>query len=196
MKKMSLLAASVAIALTGCGGGSGSDNTSTAQSGLEITAIDGYLKNAAVWVDTNENLVLDTGEDTKLDVVTNEYGKFTLPEEYKSQTVFIQAFAGQTEDTTRGIVTETFSLASTSGSSVVNPMTNMVVSKVAKQLASDPTLDVVAAKKAAKEEVVAKLTQSGLNVDASMIFGDYIAKADESKEAQALNAIGEALVDN
>ncbi|MCG6243814.1 hypothetical protein K6U55_17475, partial [Vibrio diabolicus] len=112
MKKMSLLAASVAIALTGCGGGSGSDNTSTAQSGLEITAIDGYLKNAAVWVDTNENLVLDTGEDTKLDVVTNEYGKFTLPEEYKSQTVFIQAFAGQTEDTTRGIVTETFSLAS------------------------------------------------------------------------------------
>lgn len=196
MKKMSLLAASVAIALTGCGGGSGSDNTSTAQSGLEITAIDGYLKNAAVWVDTNENLVLDTGEDTKLDVVTNEYGKFTLPEEYKSQTVFIQAIAGQTEDTTRGIVTETFSLASTSGSSVVNPMTNMVVSKVAKQLASDPTLDVVAAKKAAKEEVVAKLTQSGLNVDASMIFGDYIAKADESKEAQALNAIGEALVDN
>lgn len=196
MKKMSLLAASVAIALTGCGGGSGSDNTSTAQSGLEITAIDGYLKNAAVWVDTNENLVLDTGEDTKLDVVTNEYGKFILPEEYKSQTVFIQAVAGQTEDTTRGIVTETFSLASTSGSSVVNPMTNMVVSKVAKQLASDPTLDVVAAKKAAKEEVVAKLTQSGLNVDASMIFGDYIAKADESKEAQALNAIGEALVDN
>ncbi|HCE2375524.1 putative Ig domain-containing protein [Vibrio parahaemolyticus] len=196
MNKMSLLAASVAIALTGCGGGSGSDNTSTTQSGLEITAIDGYLKNAAVWVDTNENLVLDTGEDTKLDVVTNEYGKFTLPEEYKSQTVFIQAVAGQTEDTTRGIVTETFSLASTSGSSVVNPMTNMVVSKVAKQLASDPTLDVVAAKKAAKEEVVAKLTQSGLNVDASMIFGDYIAKADESKEAQALNAIGEALVDN
>lgn len=196
MKKMSLLAASVAIALTGCGGGSGSDNTSTAQSGLEITAIDGYLKNAAVWVDTNENLVLDIGEDTKLDVVTNEYGKFTLPEEYKSQTVFIQAVAGQTEDTTRGIVTETFSLASKSGSSVVNPMTNMVVSKVAKQLASDPTLDVIAAKKAAKEEVVAKLTQSGLNVDASMIFGDYIAKADESKEAQALNAIGEALVDN
>lgn len=196
MKKMSLLAASVAIALTGCGGGSGSDNTSTAQSGLEITAIDGYLKNAAVWVDTNENLVLDTSEDTKLDVVTNEYGKFTLPEEYKSQTVFIQAVAGQTEDTTRGIVTETFSLASTSGSSVVNPMTNMVVKKVAKQLASDPTLDVVAAKKAAKEEVVAKLTQSGLNVDASMIFGDYIAKSDESKEAQALNAIGEALVDN
>ncbi|MGS6582526.1 putative Ig domain-containing protein [Vibrio diabolicus] len=196
MKKMSLLAASVAIALTGCGGGSGSDNTSTAQSGLEITAIDGYLKNAAVWVDTNENLVLDTGEDTKLDVVTNEYGKFTLPEEYKSQTVFIQAVAGQTEDTTRGIVTETFSLASKSGSSVVNPMTNMVVSKVAKQLASDPTLDVIAAKKTAKEEVVAKLTQSGLNVDASMIFGDYIAKADESKEAQALNAIGEALVDN
>ncbi|HCH1190922.1 TPA: hypothetical protein NKP78_001399 [Vibrio parahaemolyticus] len=196
MNKMSLLAASVAIALTGCGGGSGSDNTSTTQSGLEITAIDGYLKNAAVWVDTNENLVLDTSEDTKLDVMTNEYGKFTLPEEYKSQTVFIQAVAGQTEDTTRGIVTETFSLASTSGSSVVNPMTNMVVSKVAKQLASDPTLDVVAAKKAAKEEVAAKLTQSGLNVDASMIFGDYIAKADESKEAQALNAIGEALVDN
>ncbi|MFW0963810.1 hypothetical protein ACEV9L_12175 [Vibrio parahaemolyticus] len=196
MNKMSLLAASVAIALTGCGGGSGSDNTSTAQSGLEITAIDGYLKNAAVWVDTNENLVLDTSEDTKLDVMTNEYGKFTLPEEYKSQTVFIQAVAGQTEDTTRGIVTETFSLASTSGSSVVNPMTNMVVSKVAKQLASNPTLDVVAAKKAAKEEVAAKLTQSGLNVDASMIFGDYIAKADESKEAQALNAIGEALVDN
>ncbi|UUM30671.1 putative Ig domain-containing protein [Vibrio japonicus] len=200
MKKLSLLAASVAIALTGCGGSDNDDSststTQSSQSGVEITAIDGYLKNAAVWVDTNENLILDISEDTKLDIVTNEYGKFTLPEKYKSQTVFIQAVAGQTEDTTRGFITEDFSLASTSGSTVVNPMTNMVVKKVANQLKVDSTLDIETAIKEAKKAVVEAVTKSGLKVDASMIFGDYIAKADESKEAQALNAIGEVLVDN
>ncbi|MCV3262288.1 hypothetical protein OGZ01_00250 [Vibrio harveyi] len=53
MNKVSLLAASVAIALTGCGGSdSGSSNNN---SGVVITGFDGYFKEAVVFEDVNNN---------------------------------------------------------------------------------------------------------------------------------------------
>ncbi|MDN3684110.1 hypothetical protein QW180_10305 [Vibrio sinaloensis] len=46
MKKISLLATSVAIALTGCGGGSGggSSDGNTTRDGVVLTGFDGYFK--------------------------------------------------------------------------------------------------------------------------------------------------------
>ena len=104
MKKVSLLAASVAFALTGCGGSDG-DSSGATPGGVVITAIDGYLENAQVWVDTNDNLKLDS-EDKKLDSNTNANGEITLPNEYKDKAIFIKAIAGQTIDKTRGLVVE------------------------------------------------------------------------------------------
>ena len=46
----------------------------------------------------------------------------------------------------------------------------------------------------AEEKVVDSVTSSGLTASQELIFGDYIA--DDSEQAQALNAIGETLVDN
>ena len=104
MKKMSLLAASVALALTGCGSdsnnsgttsngdssgsASGGNSSGKAPSGIVITAIDGYLQNAEVWVDTDGNFKLDPS-DKKLNVKTNVEGQFPLPNEYKDSVVFI-----------------------------------------------------------------------------------------------------------
>ncbi|ROV61384.1 hypothetical protein EGH82_05170 [Vibrio ponticus] len=54
MKKLSLLAASVAVALTGCGGGDGSGSSSdnsSGNSGVTVTAFDGYFKNAVMFID-------------------------------------------------------------------------------------------------------------------------------------------------
>ncbi|UPR47406.1 hypothetical protein ITG13_14070 [Vibrio cyclitrophicus] len=185
MKKVSLLAASVAIALSGCGGSDGGSSNEATPGGIVITAIDGYLENAQVWIDTNGNLKLDS-EDKQLDSNTNENGEITLPNEYKDKAVFIKAIAGQTIDKTRGLVNSDFELATTAGATVVSPMTNMVVEQM--EANSSLTLE------QSRENVVKSITDSGLEASDTLIFGDYIA--DESQEAEALNVIGETLVDN
>lgn len=48
----------MAFALTGCGGSDG-DSAGAAPGGVVITAIDGYLQHAEVWVDTDGNFELD-----------------------------------------------------------------------------------------------------------------------------------------
>ena len=186
MKKVSLLAASVAFALTGCG--SDSDSSGAAPGGVVITAIDGYLQHAEVWVDTDNDLLLNEATDTKLSELTNASGQYTLPNEHKDNAIFIKAIANQTIDSTRGLVASDFVIAATAGSTVINPMTNMVV----EQLASDDTLT----QEDAEAAVVASVTDSGsgLTVSEDLIFGDYIA--DNTEEAKALNAIGETLVDH
>ena len=60
MNKVSLLAASVAIALTGCGGSDGGSNGGN--SGVVITGFDGYFKNAVVFEDLNNNGQWDTND--------------------------------------------------------------------------------------------------------------------------------------
>lgn len=70
---------------------------------------------------------------------------------------------------------------------IINPMTNMVN----KLLAEDSELTVAEA----EEQVVAAITgDAGLEVSQALIFGDYIA--DTTEQAEALNLIGEVLVDH
>ncbi|MEZ8859546.1 hypothetical protein [Vibrio sp. 10N.247.311.51] len=75
MKKVSLLAASVAFALTGCGG-SDSDNGSSPTT-QTITGFDGYFNQAVVFEDTNNNGVLDIDTD-KIFGLTNEVGQIEI----------------------------------------------------------------------------------------------------------------------
>ncbi|HHF3033206.1 TPA: acid phosphatase [Vibrio diabolicus] len=74
MNKVSLLAASVAIALTGCGGSDG--GSSSANNGVVITGFDGYFKHAVVFEDTNNNGQWDT-QETFLGL-TDEKGQLKL----------------------------------------------------------------------------------------------------------------------
>ncbi|WP_260261371.1 hypothetical protein [Vibrio intestinalis] len=79
MKKISLLAASVAIALTGCGGSDGgSDDNGTSPSGSMITAFDGYFKNAVVFIDKNNNGVWDHNSGDVLIGLTDAKGQVPL----------------------------------------------------------------------------------------------------------------------
>jgi hypothetical protein len=187
MKKVSLLAASVAFALTGCG--SDGDSSGAAPGGVVITAIDGYLQHAEVWVDTDGNFELDAS-DKKLDVETDEDGQFTLPNEYKDSVVFIKAIKNKTIDKTRGLVTNNFELATTAGATIINPMTNMVV----EQLEAAKAIGTELTQEQAEEKVVKSVTDSGLTASEELIFGDYLAE--DSDGAKALNAIGETLVDH
>lgn len=77
MKKVSLLAASVAIALTGCGGsdsGSGS-NGNVAPGGVIVTGFDGYFNQAVVFADANNNGAFDVNEDQILGLTAPLKGK-------------------------------------------------------------------------------------------------------------------------
>ncbi|MUK63942.1 hypothetical protein GNP81_16800 [Aliivibrio fischeri] len=81
MKKVSLLAASVALALVGCGGSDGGSDTNTgtpSAGGIIITGFDGYFKNAVVFDDVNNDGVLDVNVDTVFGL-TKADGKITLP---------------------------------------------------------------------------------------------------------------------
>ena len=178
----------MAFALTGCGGSDG-DSSGATPGGVVITAIDGYLQHAEVWVDTDGNFELDAS-DKKLEVETDENGQFTLPNEHKDSVVFIKAIKDKTIDKTRGLVANDFELATTAGSTIINPMTNMVVEQLEAAKAADTELT----QEQAEEKVVKSVTDSGLTASQELIFGDYIA--DGTEEAKALNAIGETLVDN
>ena len=106
-----------------------------------ITAIDGYLQHAEVWVDTDgelRSLILIRIQSSKLE--TDENGQFTLPNEHKDSVVFIKAIKDKTIDKTRGLVANNFELATTSGSTIINPMTNMVVEQLEAAKAADTEL--------------------------------------------------------
>lgn len=78
MNKVSLLAASVAIALSGCGGSDGGSSDGAAPGGIVITGFDGYFENAVVFDDIGQSGVLEVGTDTIFGL-TDKDGKITLP---------------------------------------------------------------------------------------------------------------------
>ena len=191
MKKVSLLAASVALALVGCGGSDGGSDTNTgtpSAGGIVITAMDGYLQNAEIWVDKDGNLA--NGCELNTEIVTNEDGKATISKtDFAGMSVCIKAIAGKTIDNDRGLVAKGFDLASPASESsnvIVNPMTNMVV----EQMSANSKLT----QEQAEEAVVTSISTSITGADSALIFGDYLANS--SNEAKALKVIGETLVDN
>ncbi|WP_117235555.1 putative Ig domain-containing protein [Vibrio maerlii] len=186
MNKVALLTASVALILAGCGSESSSPTSPDKPSpSTQIKAIDGYLVGAEVWVDMDDDQLLNENIDKKVGMTTTG-GKFSLPEDLQDHFVFIKAKTGETVDETRGLVEKDFALGVTPGGKVINPMTNMVV----EQLNQDVTLTV----EQAQSKVVEALNKTGLDTTSKLIFGDYIA--DDSEKAQALNIIGETLVDH
>lgn len=193
MKKSILggAALALALALTGCG----SDTKNVAEvpdidnnpdesvlAAKTITAVDGYLENAQVSVDTNNNFMYDS-EDLVLGR-TVELGKFVVPAEHSASTIFVTAIANETTDTSRGIVTESFSLGMTGEDTVASPITNLVTELLSK----DSGLDVSGAKALVVESF------EGLEDSTELLFSDYLA--DDSEVAVAINILGELLVDN
>jgi len=69
--------------LIGCGSG-GENNTSNNDSS-NGTASDGYIKNAIIIVDVNNNGIF--GDNGDYNTTTNEYGKFTIPSKYRNYNI-------------------------------------------------------------------------------------------------------------
>lgn len=201
MKKVSLLAASVAIALAGCGGSDGdSVSTSPSPSGVTITGFDGYFNQAVVFDDKNNNGVLDINSDIILGLTDSE-GKLSLSDdEFSSVTSLAlqtltpggakqaaliasnpQLFAGKytidmdhpTQAMEHEVVFRTLP-----GEDVISPLTDLVVLEAG----ANPN---EAAITEAKKTINVSL---GLPEDSEDAFGDVIANdnAELHKTAQIL----------
>ncbi|UGA57347.1 hypothetical protein [Vibrio sp. VB16] len=167
--KYSVLASTIALALAGCN--SDSSSTDTGDSGstdgaYTLQAIDGYLVNAEVYADIDQNGTL-TDSDELLGT-TGDKGTFTVESGYKDYPIIIKAIAGQTFDTDKaGTLTSNVELIAEKGSSVVTPFSTYAVK-------TGKTLDEVAAE---------------LQMDVSMISSDYVASKSNTEQTTKQTAI-------
>lgn len=187
-----LLSLAICSVLAGCGGNGSSGQSTTKPStdiskGLDVKAIDGYLKGALVWLDVNSDGLLTTGEPN---ATTDATGKATLdvtaiatPADYR---VLVQAIANQTEDVGDGTsgavatkVTKSYVMSAPKGSAVVTPLTTLVEQTMsAKGLTQEQAAQEVA-------------TQLGLDSSkAAELLTDFMASNSGTYQVYASNLVG------
>ncbi|MBB1465544.1 AAA family ATPase [Vibrio sp. SG41-7] len=186
------LGLSCSVALVGCdddssssssGDGSGSSSSSSTYS---VTAIDGYLKGAEVWLDLNSNFVLDEGEPT---VTSGDGGVAVLdvagidnPESYP---VVVRAIANQTVDEEQGLVTTDYVMSAPAGETSVTPLSTLVHVILEQTSADGDTAEQIEEK---KQLAIAKVSdQLGIPVD--NILGDFIEDGNSDAAYAAENIV-------
>jgi|GEM_PF-1417522 len=152
MNKYTLLAIAVASILTGCGGGgSATENTHPITPSLARKAADGYLVNAEVYIDRNQDGV--ASDDELHPQKTQEEGHFEIAASDAKYPVIIRAKAGESYDSDKaGFITQSFELIAEPGQTVISPYTTLA--KV-----NNLSLEALAAE---------------LNLETEVISGDYI----------------------
>ena len=129
------------LVLVACGGGGGESNSSDSTKApvpvqpttktYSITVIDGYLKDATVWLDINDNGLKDIDEPT---AETGDNGTAVLTVlsniNVNEYSVLALAEAGKTYDESlKKIVEKDFVLASPAGVNIITPLTTLVYIK-------------------------------------------------------------------
>ena len=163
-----LLCSALLVACGGgsSGGGGGSSDNGTTFSGL---VADGYLVNAQVCLDLNNNKVCDDGEPSAL---TTEGGAFSFDasqSQIDNNPVILEATAGITIDEDTGVaVTKDFVLTAPAGSEFVSPLTTLVQAEIEAGSSVEQAIQDI---------------QALLDTDADLLE-DYVAK-EESGDADA-----------
>lgn len=167
--KKSLLVTSIAVALSACGS-SGSMGDSKSFSG---TVADGYLVDARVCLDLNDNKECDEGEPS---AISSEGGEFTLEGVTQAQldlhALVVEIIEGLTvdEDFPNQVIDEAYTMTAPAGYNFISPLTTMVQQELEENEGNDD-FDV----EDAEESVQAKL---GTTLDLSEDF--VAAKQDDS----------------
>lgn len=170
--KASLLAAAVAFSLVGCGGDS-NDLISTPNYLKTIKVIDGYLSQAEICVDKNENSLCDSGESIG---VTNAIGAINLKESDLGYPIIAKIIPGKTQDSDRiGIAQKAYVMIASKDQTVITPFTTLANSQ-------GITMDELA---------------SDLNLNPDLISDDYIAKKNQEEtknDAIKVHALARSIV--
>ncbi len=194
--------------LTGCNESSSSDSGQTAtQSTYTVKAIDGYLRNATVWLDLDGDYQLDSNEPSatsgeggvaNLDVEgIDNPGRYNVVVQATTDTVDEDTI---TEAAPEGKPVEApYMMSAPAGTATVTPLTtkvNLVLEKKKAQAqSSDSNTEltdeqVEALKEAAVHEV------AGDNLDPELIMGDYVADKETDADAARLAYEAKVLVES
>ncbi len=194
MNKVSLLAASVAIALAGCGGSDG--GSKPVQTGkIAITAMDGYIQNALLCADENKDGQCQVEEVIKglngEPLMTDATGKINADISLADQTrlnefarliVTIQSVFPDTtiqtvDSDNTSVAMKDVTLRAPAGSNIINPITDLVVAKMIPASDADSGLSKEDAEKAVLESLGGLTSDEELPTD--ILYSDYI----EAKES-------------
>ncbi|WP_241909797.1 hypothetical protein [Vibrio sp. 10N.261.55.A7] len=184
-----------AITLSGCNDDDTTTNTSTPTTATpstsvnySVTAIDGYLRNALVWLDLNGNYVLDEGEPSATSgaggLADLDVTGIDAPEQYP---VVVQAISGQTEDEDDlGVkITEDYMMSAPPGEQDITPLTTLVHVILEQNTSdSDDAETIEAAKKAAIQKVADQL-----GLDESQVLGDFVESGIQAAAYAAENIV-------
>jgi hypothetical protein len=182
--KKSLLTTTIsALLLSGCGDES-SSTTPEPSSTFNIQAIDGYLVDAKVRIETDGKC------DGDVIATTGASGVGKVSNEFQDKTLCITAVPAVTYDETRGIVTTEFELKAPAGATVISPMTDLVVDAMQEGQSLDE------AKQTVQEAIANNLTLPLEQLSEDLLFGDYLSTSGTDVVSKQLEVIGETLVDN
>ncbi len=167
LPKRTLAITIMAGSLSACGG-SEESNPSPQKT---LTAIDGYLIGAEVYVDRNQNGKAD--EDEKLSQPTDKNGSITIPSADAGFDVIVKAIAGETRDSDKGgTVDQSFELVAKSTSSVASPFTT-----------------IASAQNKTMEELAAEL-----GYDSNTLSQDYVGLKNSAEDAKAAHLFARSIV--
>ncbi|MDG3085446.1 thrombospondin type 3 repeat-containing protein [Vibrio hannami] len=177
------------ISLSGCSDSDPvTDSTSLApQTTYSVKAIDGYLRNAVIWLDVNQNNQLDT--DSEPNTTTGAGGVGVLDvtgiTDYEQYSLFVQAIPGETIDEAtiseanpEGVAVQSaFMMSAPAGEAEVTPLSTMV--NVLMHKNPDAMSDPDQAAQLKQQAVMEVADQLGIDPDS--VLGDFVA--DEQEEA-------------
>ncbi|MEZ9836996.1 hypothetical protein AB4323_07430 [Vibrio sp. 10N.261.52.C11] len=153
-----------------------------------VTAIDGYLRHARIWLDLNGNYVLDDGEPNAISgdggVADLDVTDVDNPEQYP---VVVQAISGQTidEDEPDVTVSDDYIMSAPPGEKDVTPLSTLVHVLIEQNTTdSDDAAAVEAAKQAAIQQVADQL-----GLDEDEILGDFVESGVEAAAYAAENLV-------
>lgn len=180
--------------ITGCGGsGSGNSNITnpgTAKSVVAGAVADGYLVNATVFLDKNNNYLLDSGEPF---ATTDQNGAFTMevdPADVGKYPIVAIAIAGQTYDLDNPaqklqnsyvMSMHAVSVVSSAAGTVTGSVSNFI-SPISTQIR-----EMIESGKYATVQGAATALRTELGMPLADMTGNYIANRDEALHAAAMN---------
>lgn len=190
MKKSKLATAlgfvSVAL-LSGCNGSSSSDDPSVTS--YSVTAIDGYLRNATVWLDIDGDYQLDANEPSATSgnggVASLDVTGITNPEQYK---VVVQTSSNTIDEDTITVATpngetlaergeQPYVLSAPAGQKNITPLTTKVDMVLEKKKAAVSTTLTEEQIEVLKQEAVAEVADD-YGIDANSVLVDFVSAGD------------------
>jgi hypothetical protein len=182
MKKIHALAAlSLLALLAGCGSSdSGSASTSTTTASVSGYVADGYLSNATIFLDMNNNLQLDEGEPRTTSGPGGYYALTGLDPALMQYPVVVLAQSGVTydSDAPNQPIAHSYLLCAPAGATdFVSPLSTLVQER----MQADPTRTLAQAVEQTRQEL-------GLPAGSNLL-GDYIAGNNTSLHTMAQNMV-------